>query len=112
MDNPILPDGIQFDPRLASKEDYNRYTLIDIRDRLTAAIHPINFLSCEKIPMSAFRFGIPDGLSPENSYLIICYHGNDSLMLAHHLREGGFPNVYSVVGGFDLLNSLALEERL
>jgi rhodanese-related sulfurtransferase len=62
--------------------------------------------------MSAFRFTIPEGLSPEHNYLIVCYHGNDSLMLARHLRENGFPNVYSVVGGFDLLNSLSIERRI
>lgn len=40
-------------------------------------------------------------LKTEQKILVCCYHGNSSQMVAQHLAESGFTDVYSLDGGYE-----------
>jgi thiosulfate sulfurtransferase len=40
-------------------------------------------------------------LNPEQAILVYCYHGNSSQMVAQHLVDAGFAQVYSLDGGYE-----------
>jgi rhodanese-related sulfurtransferase len=104
---PYLSDGLQFDPSRALKSDFSRHTLVDVRDAVTAGAEPIDFLPHIALPMDVFTFGVPSRLKPDGRYLVCCYHGNSSLLLTRWLREQGLQNVWSIVGGYELLRRLS-----
>lgn len=71
--------------------------LVDIRD-------PQSYLQGH--PVGAFNLtgqNIAQWLNNANFSLpvmVICYHGNSSQIMAKHLIEQGFADVYSIDGGF------------
>ncbi len=40
----------------------------------------------------------------DTQILVLCYHGNSSQVVADYLYEEGFPNVYSIIGGYEAWN--------
>jgi thiosulfate sulfurtransferase len=79
--------------------------LFDVRDPATfaAAHHPA------AVPLNAQ--GVPAAIAElprETPVLICCYHGISSQSYAAAFAQNGFPNAYSIDGGWDALED-ALE---
>ncbi|AAP95307.1 thiosulfate sulfurtransferase [[Haemophilus] ducreyi] len=49
-----------------------------------------------------------DLVSDEQAVIVVCYHGISSRSVAQFLVEQGFETVYSVTGGFEAWQKLAL----
>lgn len=72
--------------------------LVDVRDKesftqshASGAIH----LSSETLP------DFIQSIEKQTSILVMCYHGNNSQMVAQYLTKVGFDDVYSINGGYE-----------
>ena len=73
-------------------------TLLDVREpweyeraHLPGSLH---------IPMDDLRDRL-DELDPEQTYVIVCHHGNRSQVVAAFLQARGFNQVINLAGGID-----------
>jgi adenylyltransferase/sulfurtransferase len=74
------------------------YCIIDIREADEIATDPIEGVEHEGIAMSTWDLDSPP-IDHETQYLISCARGMRSKSLAGKLRDKGYTNVYSVIGG-------------
>jgi sulfur-carrier protein adenylyltransferase/sulfurtransferase len=74
------------------------YTLIDIREPDEIAADPLEGIDHERIPMSEWDVEDPP-IDAKTRYLLSCARGMRSKSLAGKLRERGYKNVYSAIGG-------------
>jgi adenylyltransferase/sulfurtransferase len=78
--------------------DLRAYRLIDIREPEEVAADPLDGVEYEHIAMSLWDLSAPP-IDRQTPYLLSCSRGVRSKMLAGKLREQGYTNVYSVIGG-------------
>ena len=74
------------------------FCLIDIREADEIAADPIEVIVHECIAMSTWDLESPP-IDRDTQYLLSCARGMRSKSLAGKLRERGYTNVYSVIGG-------------
>lgn len=60
----------------------------------------VHLPDCLHIPMDAIRDRL-DELNQEQTYVVLCHHGNRSLQVAAFLESRGFRNVINLAGGID-----------
>lgn len=73
-------------------------TLLDVREPWEyERVHLPNSLH---IPMDDLRERL-DELHPEQTYVVVCHHGNRSLQVTAFLQTRGFLNVMNLAGGID-----------
>lgn len=57
----------------------------------------------ELMPLSSFaELASRQVTDPDEQMVVYCHHGRRSQLAAHHLRQKGFPNVWSLAGGIEL----------
>jgi len=95
-----LPDALELDyPSLESARAAG-FTLVDIREPWEREIDDGGPALELHVPLSALLQG-QAALPRDARYLIVCAHGVRSLGLAGHLRDQGYPAVYSLAGGLE-----------
>ena len=101
----VVPEEVVNDPKFAT------VIMFDIRDTSDVAHSKIpgaRLLSQRFIELEIDQYDV----SPEQPIIIYCYGGSASLIATRSLRELGYQNVYSMVGGFASWqqNSLPVEK--
>ena len=80
------------------KESGGAVTLLDVREPWE--YERVHLPDSLHIPMDALRERL-DELHPQQTYVVVCHHGNRSLQVAAFLQARGFQNVINLAGGID-----------
>ena len=72
--------------------------LLDVREPWEYA--RAHLPDCLHIPMDDLRERL-DELHPEQTYVVVCHHGNRSQQVAAFLEASGFKQVINLQGGID-----------
>ncbi|MGH8378912.1 MAG: rhodanese-like domain-containing protein [Gammaproteobacteria bacterium] len=73
-------------------------TILDVREPWE--YERVHLPDCLHIPMDEIRERM-DELDPENTYVVLCHHGNRSLQVATFLQSRGFSKVINLAGGIN-----------
>lgn len=73
-------------------------TLLDVREPWE--YQRVHLQDSLHIPMDDLRERL-DELHPEQTYVVLCHHGNRSLQVTAFLQARGFQNVINLAGGID-----------
>ena len=73
-------------------------TLLDVREPWE--YERAQLPGCLRIPMDELRERL-DELNPQQTYVIVCHHGNRSQVVAAFLQARGFSRVINLDGGID-----------
>jgi len=76
------------------------YILVDIRESSELQKQRLTNWEFQHLPLSVFDAKCINGEKP---YLFFCQKGRRSYDLVHYLRQEGFDNVFSLVGGINQL---------
>ncbi|MEQ8370063.1 MAG: rhodanese-like domain-containing protein [Alphaproteobacteria bacterium] len=96
MTETLEIDGLSLRRRLAETTDDHRPWLLDVRQGWEVAAAPF---ACDRhIPMDKLAEAVDD-LPAERDIVVVCAHGQRSLMVARWLRHNGWPRAYSLAGG-------------
>lgn len=80
------------------KESGETVTLLDVREPWE--YERVHLPDSLHIPMDDLRERL-DELHPQQTYVVVCHHGNRSLQVAAFLQARGFQNVINLAGGID-----------
>lgn len=80
------------------KESGETVTLLDVREPWE--YERVHLPDSLHIPMDDLRERL-DELHPQQTYVVVCHHGNRSLQVATFLQAHGFQNVINLAGGID-----------
>ncbi|MDE2091356.1 MAG: rhodanese-like domain-containing protein [Gammaproteobacteria bacterium] len=83
-------------------------TILDVRE--SWEYERVHLPDCLHIPMDDLRERL-DELDREQTYVILCHHGNRSLQVAAFLQTRGFRDVINLAGGIEAW-SVSLEPDL
>ncbi len=83
-------------------------TILDVRE--SWEYERVHLPDCLHIPMDDLRERL-DELDREQTYVILCHHGNRSLQVAAFLQNRGFRDVINLAGGIEAW-SVSLEPDL
>ena len=73
-------------------------TLLDVREPWE--YERVHLPDCLHIPMDELRARLGE-LNHEQTYVVVCHHGNRSLQVAAFLQARGFSKVINLTGGID-----------
>jgi rhodanese-related sulfurtransferase len=73
-------------------------TLLDVREPWE--YQRVHLPDSLHIPMDDLRERL-DELRPDQTYVVLCHHGNRSLQVTAFLQARGFQNVINLAGGID-----------
>ena len=85
-----------------SMQEFENFTLIDVREEYEREIQPIDSNPSLHFPLSEFD-GDTKTLEKEKKYLVVCAHGMRSAGFTEYLRENGFSQTYSIPQGIETL---------
>jgi rhodanese-related sulfurtransferase len=73
-------------------------TILDVREAWE--YERVHLPDSVHIPMDDLRERLED-LDREQTYVILCHHGNRSLQVAGYMQSRGFKNVINLAGGIE-----------
>jgi len=73
-------------------------TILDVREPWE--YERVHLPDCLHIPMDDLRDRL-DELDREQTYVILCHHGNRSLQVATFMQSRGFKNIINLAGGIE-----------
>ena len=90
------------------KRKSDSLTIIDIREPYE--LQELPYTGCINIPMYVLLNNVTDLLKEEQTYYILCHHGQRSYYVTKLLTDKGFK-VINVIGGVDLVNRFDRSKR-